>query len=241
MESKLRKDHETRVRLASVDLLRGVKREVSYKEISSILGIKESLLCRYVSGNTIPSQSQSRYIIQKLLSSNLFKKILKNKLKIHSDGFIDTHILLESPLLLKSIIESFLINNQSLTDIDAVVSPAVNGVPFGMIVSLILDKPLVTVKKYREALMFDYYEEPFKETGGVISTLYLRKDLIKQGDRVTIVDDIVRSGNTIDHVVRLVSMSKANIRGVFVLVNNSHRRVTKGGYEIRSILDVEPT
>lgn len=51
------KDDNLRQRLLTVGLLQELKEIYTYKELSEILNIQESVLCRYVNGNRIPSEN----------------------------------------------------------------------------------------------------------------------------------------------------------------------------------------
>lgn len=64
-------------RLTAIDLLRAVKKLLSYRAIESITGVPSSVLCRYVQGSTIPSTTHAEKITEKLLKKNIAMKIVK--------------------------------------------------------------------------------------------------------------------------------------------------------------------
>ncbi len=49
-------------------------------------------------------------------------------------------------------------------------------------------------------------------------TLYVPKTALKKKDSVLIIDDVVRSGETIKALVELVRNQRADIAGVYILV-----------------------
>ncbi|MFP3217108.1 phosphoribosyltransferase family protein [Acidianus sp.] len=217
---KVSKDKEIRNRLLAIDILRELKNSYTYKEMSEIFGIQETLICRYVNGNTVPSDVQSMEIISKVKNKEFLLKFFRNKIKILEDGYIDSSQLLLYPNLLKLLLELYLTKLMQKDAVDKIFSIATNGVPFATIASLILDKPLLIAKKHKDSINLEYYEESLKETDSVVNNIYLRKDLIKKNDRILIVDDVIKSGKTISSSIKLLQKAGARVVGILVLVGN---------------------
>jgi purine operon repressor len=217
---KVSKDKEIRNRLLAIDILRELKNSYTYKEMSEIFGIQETLICRYVNGNTVPSDVQSMEIISKVKNKEFLLKFFRNKIKILEDGYIDSSQLLLYPNLLKLLLELYLTKLMQKDAVDKILSIATNGVPFATIASLILDKPLLIAKKHKDSINLEYYEESLKETDSVVNNIYLRKDLIKKNDRILIVDDVIKSGKTISSSIKLLQKAGARVVGMLVLVGN---------------------
>ncbi|AEE93644.1 phosphoribosyltransferase [Acidianus hospitalis W1] len=217
---KVSKDKEIRNRLLAIDILRELKNSYTYKEMSEIFGIQETLICRYVNGNTVPSDVQSMEIISKVKNKEFLLKFFRNKIKVLEDGYIDSSQLLLYPNLLKLLLELYLTKLMQKDAVDKIFSIATNGVPFATIASLILDKPLLIAKKHKDSINLEYYEESLKETDSVVNNIYLRKDLIKKNDRILIVDDVIKSGKTISSSIKLLQKAGARVVGILVLVGN---------------------
>ncbi len=217
---KVSKDKEIRNRLLAIDVLRELKNSYTYKELSEIFGIQETLICRYVNGNTVPSDLQSMEIISKIKNKEFLLKFFKNKIKVLEDGYIDSSQLLLYPNLLKLLLELYLTKVIQQDSVDKIFSIATNGVPFATIVSLILDKPLLIAKKHKDSVNLEYYEESLKETDSVVNNIYLRKDLIKKNDKILIVDDVIKSGKTISSSIKLIQKANARVVGILVIVGN---------------------
>ncbi len=213
------KDRELKIRLLVVNLLRELKNSYTYKELSSIFNIQESLLCRYVNGNTIPSESHSRDILDKIKSKEFLSKFLADKIIKYDDGFIDTSKMLFYPNLLKLLIEMFYHKYFGNRDeIDKIVTVAVNGIPFAAIASEAIAKPLIIIKKHKDSVHISYIDENIKESEGMITSIYLRKDFVYKGEKVLVVDDVIRSGKTIYSTFRLIQKADAKVIGALVLV-----------------------
>jgi len=205
-----------RLRLLAIDILRELKSMYTYRDLSSVLGIQESLICRYVNGVTIPSELQAMEIIDKIKSKGFIMEFFKNKIKMYSDGYVDTSWLLQFPSILKILMENYL--EEFKSKVSKIVTIASNGIPFATIATMILNVPLVIVRKYKESIELEYIEENVMEGKGYISNLYLRKDLLDKGDKVLIVDDVIRTGKTIFSLSNLIKRRNAEVYGVFVIV-----------------------
>lgn len=215
------KEDSLRKRLISIELLQELKTIYTYKELSEIFNIQESLLCRYVNGNRIPSEKQSAEIITKIKEKLTISQILKNRIKIFDDGFIDVSNLLFFPTLLKLNLELAL-GDKINDSINKVVGIESNGLPFATIVASIYDTPLVITKKHKDSTFLKYLEENVKESNSIISSIYLREDLIKKGEKVILVDDVLRSGKTLTALYNLASRAGAKILGA-IIIASGHR------------------
>lgn len=181
-----------------------------------MLGIQESLICRYVNGVTIPSEVQAIDIIEKIKSKGFILEFFKNKIKIYKDGYVDTSWLLQFPSILKILMENYL--EDFKTKISKIITVASNGIPFATIASIILNAPLVIARKYKESVELEYIEENIMESKGYVSNLYLRKDLLNRGDKTLIVDDVVRTGKTVHTLANLIRRRNAEVYAVFTIV-----------------------
>jgi purine operon repressor len=213
------KDDNLRQRLLTVGLLQELKEIYTYKELSEILNIQESVLCRYVNGNRIPSEKQCSNIMLKVRERIGISQLLRNQIKIFEDGFIDVSKLLFFPNLLRSyltlVLESKLSNN-----IDKVIGIASNGLPFATFVSSIYNVPLIIAKKHKDSVFLRYLEENIKESNSVISPIYIREDLIKKNDKVLIVDDVLRTGKTFSALSNLAAKAGAKIEAAVIIASS---------------------
>ncbi|EZQ03075.1 MULTISPECIES: phosphoribosyltransferase family protein [Acidianus] len=219
------KENELRTRLLAVNLLKELKSVYTYKELSKIINVQESLLCRYVNGVTIPSDIQSLEIINKIKNTRFLINFLTNKIKIYEDKYVDSSELLLFPSLLKLLIEVHINKIPRIKDTTKILSVATNGVPFATMISIILNKPLIIAKKHMDSIYLEYYSESLKESDSVVSKLYIRKDLLKKDDKVLVVDDVIRSGKTINAAIRLAEKSGATVIAAVVLIQAENIRV----------------
>ncbi|MEM0091893.1 MAG: phosphoribosyltransferase family protein [Saccharolobus sp.] len=215
------KEREIRLRLFSIDLLRELKSIYTYKNLSDIFNIQESLICRYVNGRTVPSERHALEIINRIRSRDFLYNFFIDKIKVYEDSFIDVSQLLFYPNLLKILLELYLTKINKNMDITKVVGIASNGIPFSTIVSSILKKPLVISKKHKDSVQISYIEENIRESNGVVSAIYLREDYISKRDKILIVDDVIRSGRTLFSIYKLISKANATVVGSLIIATNT--------------------
>ena len=72
----------------------------SYKELSEVLNIPESLLCRYVNGELIPSIDTAQQIVNKLDNLLRLEHVLKQLIRVR-ENIIDLNKIIFNPYLLK--------------------------------------------------------------------------------------------------------------------------------------------
>ncbi|MGC9106326.1 MAG: phosphoribosyltransferase family protein [Thermoprotei archaeon] len=141
------------------------------------------------------------------------------------------------PQLLELSVNLLLANDEcGAKDFDKIVTVVQNGVPLATLVSLITKKPLVIVKRRKESLLLDYYEEPVREGDGSISFLYVRKDYVRKGDKFLFVDDVIRSGKTLLSVKNLIDKAGASIVGALTLVSLDPESVKSLGFSVCKLL-----
>ena len=215
----MQKDKNLKLRLIVVDLLKELKNGFTYKELSKIFNIQESLLCRYVNGSTIPSELHAKEILDKIKSREFLTKFLIKKITVHEDGYVDTSGLLFYPNLLKILIEIYYNKFFGNKEITKIVTVAVNGIPFATLAAEALSKPLIIVKKHKDSIYIDYIDESLKETDGVITSIFLRSDYISKNDKVLLVDDVIRSGKTIFTAYKLIKKAGAYVIGALVIAS----------------------
>lgn len=204
-------------RLMVVERLRLLKRMYSYKELSKVTGVPETVLCRYVKGSILPSLEQAERIWKSLDKILDVKTLIKDKIEITEEGYIDITPILSDPYTL-GFIAHYAYMKFAGKRITKVVTPAVNGIPIATSIALTLQVPLVIAKRSKDAAIRDYYEDSFVETPSSVVTFYIPRRAIRKRDEVLIVDDIVRTGKTLKTLINIVERARAAISGILVLI-----------------------
>lgn len=181
---------------------------LSYRELSQILGIPESLLCRYANGDLLPSLDTVSVIKDRLKSMLDLTEVLRRNV-VMKDGFVDLNNVLFNPYILRlyqrRIREFF-----SDLPINKVLTAATDGIPLSVMASYALNARLAIAKQYKDIATEDFYEVGYiADSPPRRVSLYLPKHLLEKGDEVLIVDDIVRTGRTLNALVEMINNAGA--------------------------------
>jgi len=191
--------------------------KLSYRELSEIVGVPESVLCRYANGDLIPSAETAQQIINRLERILSLENILRRYLKC-SDGYCNFTELVTNADILKLYARRVRYRFGS-QGVDKVLTVATDGIPLAVSAALALNAELAIAKQYR-----DVYEEEFYESTLVLDdpprkvTLYLPKNMLRRGERVLIVDDIARTGRTIRSLLEICRKADAQVVGISILI-----------------------
>ncbi len=228
--------------LEAVEFINTVKSiyGLSYRELSQILDIPESLLCRYANGDLLPSLDTVSTIREKLRSMLDLTEVIRRRIVI-KDGFIDLNNVLFNPYILKlyqrRIREVF-----SDLAINKVLTAATDGIPLSVMASHALNAGLAIAKQYKDLASEEFYEVSYiVDSPPRRVSLYLPRHLLERGDEVLIVDDIVRTGRTLNALMEMISNAGARLAGVSVLIsmNNSWiERIRSKDVRIDIVLDL---
>jgi adenine phosphoribosyltransferase len=98
----------------------------------------------------------------------------------------------------------------------------VDGVPLAAEVAGEFNVNLAVVRTERELGVEEFVEQKAVYSPATIKYLYLPKTAIKRGERLLVVDDLVRSGTTMEALASIAEKSRAKIVGVFAVVSVNH-------------------
>jgi adenine phosphoribosyltransferase len=122
-------------------------------------------------------------------------------------------------------------------DVDKIVTIEAMGIPIGIALSQITDIPLVIVRKRKYGLPGEI--EIGQVTGYSKSQLFLNG--VKQGDRVTVVDDVVSTGGTLLATLGGLKAAGAQVKDVIVVVQRGEgaEKLRRQGYNIKTMVKVD--
>jgi adenine phosphoribosyltransferase/purine operon repressor len=213
-----RKEEDLKFRMMVVEKLRMLKKSYSYSELAKKLGKPETVLCRYVKGDILPSGETARKLWEELGKFEDFADTLRRRLKFDEYGYADVGSLIHDPyiLLQASIEASFRFAGRRLTK---VLTAAVNGVPLATSIALFLEVPLVVAKRTKDIGVRAFLEEAYPSgSSAALTTLYIPKEALSPKDFVLIVDDLMRTGRTMQALLNLARKARANPVGIFTLL-----------------------
>ena len=208
---------DVKTRISSVELLATLKKSYSYRELSAVLGLSAPILSRYVRGHVLPSAARSEKFIA-TFREKLLRKMLMDSVKVTQDGSYDISAIVNNVGLLRQIAK-VVYSEFSLVNVDKVVTVEVDGVPLAAEVAGEFNVNLAVVRSDRELGVEEFVEQKAVYSPSTVRYLYLPKTSIKKGEHLLVVDDLVRSGTTIEAMTRIAEKAKAKIVGVFAIAS----------------------
>ena len=223
-------------RLYAVRLLRLAKKRMKYQDLENLLGIDSTLLARYVSGKVIPGPEQT----EKILSGLQHVLSIEDIIRAHIEsmrGYIDLAPILSDIDMLNAL--AFELSSRYEGDnISKVLVPETSGIGLASLIASILNADLAVARRRKENPLAEYVEEHLVVPPNIKRTFYLRRNLLEEGDRVLIVDDIVHTGFTLRIMRSLIEKSKAALIGIasIVVVGWEWRKVIGQDVRVETVL-----
>jgi len=206
-----------KTRISSVELLATLKKSYSYRELSSILGLSAPILSRYVRGHVLPSASRSEKFIA-TFRERLLRKIVTDQVRITADGSYDISGVTSNVGLLRQIAK-VVYSEFSLVPVEKVLTMEVDGIPLAVEVAGEFNVNLAVARAEKDLGVEEFFEQKVVYSPSSVKYLYLPKNAIKKGDHILVVDDMVRSGTTIEALARLAEKARAKIVGIFMIAS----------------------
>jgi adenine phosphoribosyltransferase len=206
---------KVRTQLDGVNVLRSVKRllGLTYKELSSLLGLPESVLSRYYTGDMLPSVETASEIVERLFAEYPLDKILMKNLRVY-ETYVDLTATYSPDLW--ALYSIYIARRFAGLKVDKVLTAAVDGIPLAVAVAQRFEAPLVVAKQYKEpgakSLEVSYIK------GNRVVSLYVPQGLLAKGDSVLIIDDVVRSGKTIRALADLAEAAGSKVAAAAALL-----------------------
>ncbi|MGD2200408.1 MAG: phosphoribosyltransferase family protein [Candidatus Bathyarchaeota archaeon] len=215
METRVR---ELKYRMMITDLLKVASENHTYQELSEFLGLSPPILSRYMRGHVLPSFSRAQTLYEKLMEITNIKDELKRRINFDEDGYFDNTPLVCEITWLK-ILSNYALEKFAGRRVTKVLTAAVDGIPVSSLVANLLDVDLIIAKDKKEVGIDDFIEETYIPKGSAMrQSLYVPKSSIRKRDSILIIDDIVRTGETVKALVDVVLNQKADVAGIYVLV-----------------------
>jgi adenine phosphoribosyltransferase len=209
---------ELKYRMMITDLLKVASESHTYQELSDILGLSPPILSRYMRGHVLPSYSRAQGLYETLQEITNIKEALKKRIMFDDEGYFDNTPLVSEITWLK-IMSNYAMEKFAGRRVTKVLTAAVDGIPCSTLVANLLDIDLLVAKDSKEVGIPEFIEETYIPKGSAIrKSLYVPRTAIKKKDSVLIIDDVVRSGETVQALVDLVRNQRADIAGIYVLV-----------------------
>ena len=124
-------------------------------------------------------------------------------------------------------------------NIDKIAAIEARGFIFASVVSYILKKPLILLRK-KNKLPSETHSVDFELEYGT-ATMEIHKDSIQKNDSVLLIDDLIATGGTAEAAIKLIELSKGKISGFIFLINlfdlKGSDNLIKKGYKVENLLN----
>jgi len=216
---------ETKKRIFAVEILQAIKRSMTYSKLHKLTKLPPSVLSRYIKGHVLPNIDRAEKIVN--LFQNLLPSIVKSRIKETNGAYDLTNIHYD--IALQKLIAKFAFTRFEMIKIDKILTPASDGIPLAVQMANEFDVPVIMAKRFKETGVKDFLEAQAVFSPVLIKNFYIPSGSIKQKENVLIVDDVIRTGETIKALIKLVEKSRATVVGVFVIVSikGSIKRIQK--------------
>ncbi|USG99865.1 helix-turn-helix domain-containing protein [Thermococcus argininiproducens] len=206
-------------KLRVIRILRLLKKNYTYEELSRITGLPITVLNRYVRGKVLPSTQRTKELIEVLSPYLNLEEEVRRRIIFDKHGLFDNlKILSDSDLM--SLIAETIASKYREVKIDKILTAATDGIPLAIHIGNELGVDVVYAKKKREVGVEKFYEVNYvSSSSGSVMTLYLPYWAIKKGENVLIVDDVVRSGETQKALLEMCKQANATPVGMFFLIS----------------------
>ena len=212
--SVMTREKQLQIQLRAIRFLRVLKHGRTYSELSQLLKISPIVLNRYVKGHVLPEIARAEQILELCTWEKLAEQA-QQLLAFDEDGFIDNTALLADTSFLATVAD---LVATRFPNTSKVLTAAVDGIPPAVHIAAELGVPCLFAKREREIGVSKFIESRYKLSGGQMVSYFLPATALRRNDRVLIIDDLLRSGETQSVLVEMVQMNEATPVGIFSLI-----------------------
>ena len=205
-----------RARLLSIELLKLLKKRLTYKQLSELTGLSPSILCRYVKGFIVPMTSQSLLLMASLLESIDIDGTIRKFIDKEKSVTIDLSRLFKDPDLSK-LVSFILLGEFAGRKVDKILVGSSAVLPIAAYLASEIGSDIVLAKRSKY-LGVSYYEESIVRSAREVETIYVDRDMISKRDYVAIITDLMIAGKTMRALMNIVSKARAELVNAIAVV-----------------------
>ncbi len=179
---------------------------------------------RYINGKAIPKSKLKNQLLRVLLEEDgvKLKELIINGIESWSDesGIVKVNNtqLLNDLKKLQAILFLAIQNQIIPKQVDKIISLEGNSVHVASVLAHLLNVNYVNAREKKPiGTKESYVEDISKPSIGILNTIYLPKDFIKEDERIILVDDIIRTGTSMKALLNLVRKSGGNPVQIIIL------------------------
>jgi len=204
------------LQLQAVDVLRTLKETRTYDELAAETGLPAGDLNRYVNGHVLPGVDRAEAVVDGVGRETLEAE-LEARIERDDDGYIDnSRVVFDQSLL--ELVAPVAAAAFEFERPDVVLTAATDGITLAAAMGSHFGATVAYAKKSKETAVEEFIESRQRLASGIELTYYLPADAVDAGDRVLVVDDLIRSGETQELLLDIAEGAGADVVGVFALI-----------------------
>jgi adenine phosphoribosyltransferase len=204
------------LQLQAVAVLRMLKETRTYDELAAETGLPAGDLNRYVNGHVLPGVERAREVVESVGWDALGAE-LEARVSLDDEGYVDnSRVVFDQPFL--DLVAPVAADAADFERPDVVLTAATDGITLGAAMASYFDARVAYAKKSKETAVEEFVESRQRLASGIELTYYLPERAIDAGDRVLVVDDLIRSGETQALLLDIATRAGAEVVGVFALI-----------------------
>lgn len=202
----------------TIELLNLAKRRFTYRELSQMVHLPETVLSRYVKGHVLPTAERAEEINKTLQKYMSLERELQERIKFDDNGYFDNTQIISDTMLLERAVQHCM-GKFAGRRITKVLTAATDGIPLATLLAHRLGVNLIVAKKNREVGVREFIEEVYVPARtAIMFSLFIPRDALRRQDCVIIADDVIDSGETQRALVKIAQKAKAEVTGIYALV-----------------------
>lgn len=210
---------DLKYKLMVTELLNLAKDYYTYRELSQLIGLPETVLSRYVKGHVLPTIDRAQNINKKLDTVMRIESEIQKRIRFDDLGYFDNTKVISDTMLLERAVQQ-VVNKFAGQRVTKVLTPETDGIPLAALLAHRLGVALVIAKKAREVGVGEFIEELYiPSRSAMIMSFYVPRSMFRKGDCVLIVDDVIDSGETQRALISLVRKAKSEVTGIYALMS----------------------
>lgn len=212
----MNRSEKATLQLRAVAVLRTLKATRTYEELAEETGFPAGDLNRYVNGHVLPGIERARLLLAGIGPDALTDE-LRRRIAFDEEGYIDNSALVFDQTFL-DLTAPVVAQAFGFDRPDVVLTAATDGITFGAAMARYYDATIAYAKQTKETAVENFIEARSRLASGIELTYYLPEHAIEPNQRVLVVDDLIRSGETQALLLDIASIADATVVGVFTLI-----------------------
>lgn len=204
------------LQLGAVSILGVLKGSRTYEELAELTGLPAGDLNRYVNGHVLPGVERARAVVEDVGRETLAAE-LDARIEFDAEGYVDnSEVVFDQPFL--DLVAPVVAESFGFDRPDVVLTAATDGITLAAAIASHFDARCAYAKKSKETAVEEFIEARERLESGIELTYYLPASALRSGERVLVVDDLIRSGETQELLLEIVEGADAQVAGVFALI-----------------------